>query len=112
MGIRFLILILFFFTAFCDFSKLVICISDAVRLKFRVCAALYFPSLKGVISAKHLCHTFFIGVCDMICFGFTLFCFLLLQDYFLPFIFSPQVQMIFGVFYALFWMPPGSVLSS
>lgn len=50
----------------------------------------------------------------MTCSDFTLFCFLLLQDYFLAFIppRPPQVQMLFGVFYVLFWMPPGSVLNS
>lgn len=49
----------------------------------------------------------------MTCYDFT-FCFLLLQDYFPAFTppCPPQVQMVFGVFYALFWIPPGSLLNS
>lgn len=49
---------------------------DAVRLKFYVCARLYFPSVRSAVSAKYLCHLYFKLVCDTTCFLFTFFLFL------------------------------------
>ena len=83
-----------------------------MRLKFRVCAILFFPSVGGAINAKYLCLTYFRLVCDTACFLFALFCFVSITGLLSSFIFSPSSSNAVWCILCRLWMPAGSVLSS